>query len=132
MADAAPGRRRAGIHARISRATPRRATRPATWSSSSKAKTATRCSPADAAKNRAELLSRKGRRNLRRGPQHRDDRKDLAAVEKAPGRVLVPGHDLPMTQKDGKIAYIGKRRAALKVWFGENLEMTTLIELGPR
>jgi hypothetical protein len=37
-----------------------------------------------------------------------------------------------MTQKDGKIAYIGKRQAALKVWFGENLETAALIELGPR
>jgi hypothetical protein len=37
-----------------------------------------------------------------------------------------------MTQKDGRISYIDKRRAALKVWFGENLETTALIELGPR
>jgi hypothetical protein len=37
-----------------------------------------------------------------------------------------------MTQKDGKISYIGKRQAALKVWFGENLETSALIELGPR
>jgi hypothetical protein len=37
-----------------------------------------------------------------------------------------------MTQVDGRISYIGKRQAALKMWFGENLEMSTLIELGPR
>ena len=37
-----------------------------------------------------------------------------------------------MTQRDGKISYIGERQAALKVWFGENLETTTLIELGVR
>ena len=37
-----------------------------------------------------------------------------------------------MTQNDGKISYIGKRQAAIKAWFGENLDMSTLIELGPR
>jgi hypothetical protein len=37
-----------------------------------------------------------------------------------------------MTQKDGRIEYIGKRKAALKAWFGENIETTTLIELGVR
>jgi hypothetical protein len=45
------------------------------------------------------------------------------------GSILVPGHDLPMTQKDGRISYIGKREAALKVWFGEDIETTTLIDL---
>jgi hypothetical protein len=37
-----------------------------------------------------------------------------------------------MTQKDGHIEYIGKREAALKAWLGEDIETTTLIELGLR
>jgi hypothetical protein len=49
-----------------------------------------------------------------------------------PGSFLIPGHDLPMTQKDGRIEYVGKRKAALKTWFGEDIETTTLIELGLR
>jgi hypothetical protein len=34
-----------------------------------------------------------------------------------------------MTQKDGRIEYIGKREAALRAWFGEDIETTTLIDL---
>ena len=49
--------------------------------------------------------------------------------ERRPGSILIPGHDLPMTQKDGRIEYIGRRKAALKAWFGEDIETTTLIEL---
>jgi len=37
-----------------------------------------------------------------------------------------------MTQQDGHIEYIGKREAALKAWFGEDIETSTLIELGTR
>jgi hypothetical protein len=46
--------------------------------------------------------------------------------------VLVPGHDLPMTQDNGRIQYIGKRDAAIKAWFGEDIGTTTLIELNAR
>jgi glyoxylase-like metal-dependent hydrolase (beta-lactamase superfamily II) len=86
----------------------------------------------DAAKNRAELLSRKGEATY-------DAALSAASIERIwqlwrrrPGSVLVPGHDLPMTQKDGHIEYIGTRKAALKAWFGEDIETSTLIELGPR
>jgi len=86
----------------------------------------------DAAKNRAELLSRKGEATY-------DAALSAASIEriwqlwrKRPGSVLVPGHDLPMIQKDGRIEYIAKREAALKAWFGEDIETTTLIELGAR
>jgi glyoxylase-like metal-dependent hydrolase (beta-lactamase superfamily II) len=86
----------------------------------------------DAAKNRAELLSRKGDATYDASLSSSSIERIWQLWKKRPGSVLIPGHDLPMTQKDGKIAYIGKRQAALKMWFGENLEMTTLIELGPR
>jgi len=83
----------------------------------------------DAAKNRAELLSR-------RGDATYDAALSSATIEaiwkfwqRRADSVLVPGHDLPMTQQDGRIQYIGKREAALKVWFGESIEQTTLIEL---
>lgn len=83
----------------------------------------------DAAKNRAELLSR------------RADMTYNAAVSTAsigmiwklwtdrPGNILVPGHDLLMAQKDGHIEYLSEREAAIKSWFGDNLETTTLFEL---
>jgi N-acyl homoserine lactone hydrolase len=83
----------------------------------------------DAAKNRAELLSRRGEATY-------DAKASSASIEmiwefwrRREGSILVPGHDLPMTQKNGRIAYIGEREAKLKVWFGEDLETTTVIEL---
>lgn len=86
----------------------------------------------DAAKNRAELLSRKAEATY-------DAKTSGASIEmiwelwrRREGSILVPGHDLPMTQKGGRISYIGERDAKLKVWFGEDLETTTLIELRAR
>ncbi len=83
----------------------------------------------DAAKNRAELLSHKADVTY-------DATLSTASIEmiwefwrRRPDSVLVPGHDLPMTQKDGRTQYLEKRKAALKAWFGENIETTTLIEL---
>jgi len=86
----------------------------------------------DAAKNRAELLSRKADATYDAAVSSKTIEKIWQLWKKRSGSVLIPGHDLPMTQKEGKISYIGKRQAALKVWFGENLETTTLVELGPR
>lgn len=86
----------------------------------------------DAAKNRAELLARKGDATYDAALSTASIERIWQLWKRRPGSVLVPGHDLPMTQKDGRIKYIGKRDAALKVWFGENLETTALIELGPR
>ena len=115
----AQGARRAGPYAGSPRVRPRGEERDAIFTG-------------DAAKNRAELLSRKGEATY-------DAMTSSASIERIwqfwkrrPGSVLIPGHDLPMTQKEGRIEYIGKRKAALKAWFGEDLETTTLIELTVR
>jgi len=86
----------------------------------------------DAAKNRAELLSRKGEATY-------DAKQSGASIamiwklwRRREGSILVPGHDLPMKQKDGRITYLGKREAALKVWFGRSVETSTLIRLSAR
>jgi N-acyl homoserine lactone hydrolase len=83
----------------------------------------------DAAKNRAELLSRKADATY-------DPTISTATMEmiwefwrRRPGSVLVPGHDVPMVQENGTCRYIGKREAAIKAWFGDDLETTTLFEL---
>jgi N-acyl homoserine lactone hydrolase len=86
----------------------------------------------DAAKNRAELLSRKGEATYDATLSKASIERIWQLWQKRPGSVLIPGHDLPMAQRDGRIEYIGTREAALKAWFGENIETTTLIELGPR
>jgi len=42
-----------------------------------------------------------------------------------PDNVVVPRHDIPMVQKDGRTEYPGPREAAIKAWFGDDLETTT-------
>src|SRR5258708_11363595 len=86
----------------------------------------------DAAKNRAELLSRKGEATYDAALSAASIERIWQLWQKRPGSVLVPGHDLPMTQRDRHIAYIGKREAALKARFGQDIETTALIELGAR
>ena len=83
----------------------------------------------DAAKNRAELVSRD------------TDMTYDAAVSRAtidmiwklwkakPGSIVVPGHDLPMRLLDGIPSYIGTREAAISAWFADGMEQTTLISL---
>ncbi len=83
----------------------------------------------DAAKNRAELLSRKGEATYDAKQSGASIRMIWKLWQAREGSILVPGHDLPMTQKDGRTQYLGKRKAALKAWFGEDLEMTTTFEL---
>ena len=83
----------------------------------------------DAAKNRAELLSRKGEASYDAALSSASIERIWKLWNKRPGSILIPGHDLPMTQKDGHIEYIGSRKAALKAWFGEDIETSTLIDL---
>jgi glyoxylase-like metal-dependent hydrolase (beta-lactamase superfamily II) len=86
----------------------------------------------DAAKNRAEMISR-------RADATYDAATSTASIEmiwefwrRRPGSILVPGHDLPMTQEAGRTQYLGKREAAIKAWLGDDLETTTLFELSAR
>jgi glyoxylase-like metal-dependent hydrolase (beta-lactamase superfamily II) len=83
----------------------------------------------DAAKNRAELISRKTDMTY-------DPAVSAASIEmiwsfwrRRPGSILVPGHDMPMTQENGKTRYIGKREAAITSWYGDDMDTTTLFKL---
>jgi N-acyl homoserine lactone hydrolase len=83
----------------------------------------------DAAKNRAELI-------CGRADASYDAAVSAASIatiwklwRRRDGSVVVPGHDIPMVQKDGRTEYLGKREAAIKAWFGDDLETTTTIEL---
>lgn len=82
----------------------------------------------DAAKNRAELLSRQADATYDAVTSTASIERIWAFWRRRPGSILVPGHDLPMTQEAGRTQYIGKREAALKAWLGEDLETTTLFE----
>lgn len=83
----------------------------------------------DAAKNRAELVSRNT--DMTYDPAISRDSIEMiwGHWRKKAGSVLVPGHDLPMTQQDGRISYIGKREAAITAWYGDDMETTTMFKL---
>jgi N-acyl homoserine lactone hydrolase len=83
----------------------------------------------DAAKNRAELLTREADMTY-------DPAVTRASIEliwqlwqKKPGTVLLPGHDLPMVLDNGRPKYLGERKAAITAWYGETLDQTTVISL---
>jgi N-acyl homoserine lactone hydrolase len=83
----------------------------------------------DAAKNRAELVSGHADASY-------DDAVSSASIariwslwRRRPGNVVVPGHDIPMVQNDGRTEYLGKREAVIKAWFGDDLETMTTIAL---
>ncbi len=83
----------------------------------------------DAAKNRAELISRDTDMTY-------DPAVSAASIARIwdywtarPGTIVVPGHDLPMTLENGAPRYIGTREAAIRAWYDETLEKTTVIRL---
>jgi N-acyl homoserine lactone hydrolase len=83
----------------------------------------------DAAKNRAELLSREADMTMNAA----DSRRTIARIwdlwRKKPGSILVPGHDVPMRLENDEPVYIAKRTAGINAWFSRRLDETTLIEL---
>ena len=83
----------------------------------------------DAAKNRAELVS--GDTDMTY-----DASLSAASIEliwelwrRRAGSIVIPGHDLPLLQLDGVTQYIGTREAAIRAWYGDGMEQTTLIDL---
>lgn len=83
----------------------------------------------DAAKNRAELVSRTTDMSF-------DTEVSKASIEmiwshwrKKPGTILIPGHDTPMVLREGKPVYVGKLEASVKSWTGDDMETTTHFQL---
>ena len=83
----------------------------------------------DAAKNRAELLTRAADMTYDPAVTRASIEMMWALWKKKPGTVLLPGHDLPMVLENGKPKYIGERKAAITAWYGETLDQTTVISL---
>jgi len=83
----------------------------------------------DAAKNRAEMLSREADMTMNAGDSRRTMERIWDLWRKKPGSILVPGHDVPMRLENDAPVYIAKRTAGINAWFGRKLEETTLIEL---
>jgi glyoxylase-like metal-dependent hydrolase (beta-lactamase superfamily II) len=83
----------------------------------------------DAVKNRAEFVSRKTDMTY-------DPAVAAATVamvwdiwKRRPGSIVIPGHDVPMAQENGKPRYIGKREAAITAWYGDDMETKTRFDL---
>jgi glyoxylase-like metal-dependent hydrolase (beta-lactamase superfamily II) len=83
----------------------------------------------DAVKNRAELLS--GTADM--SYDAKASASTIATIwdlwRSRPATVLIPGHDIPMRQKNGKPHYLDRRRADVRAWFGRDMETMTIFEL---
>ena len=85
----------------------------------------------DAAKNRAELLSRTADASMDEAASRASIEAIWALWRKAPGTLLVPGHDMTMRlDGNGRPVYVGTRTAGISAWFGETLDQTTLFDFG--
>ena len=83
----------------------------------------------DAAKNRAELVSGTTDMTYDAAVSKASIAKIWELWRKRPGSIMVPGHDMPMTQENGITKYIGKREAAIVAWYDDDMETTTLFKL---
>ncbi len=83
----------------------------------------------DVAKNRAELVSRTA--DMTYNPEISRASIDLIwdLWQRRPGSIVVPGHDVPLAQDNGITRKLGKHQAAIRSWFGDDLETTTIFQL---
>lgn len=83
----------------------------------------------DAAKNRPELITRAADMTYDAAVSRRSIEMIWELWRRKPGSIVVPGHDLPMTQADGRITQLGRHEAGITSWLADDLETTTLFEL---
>lgn len=83
----------------------------------------------DAAKTRAELMSRQGEASYDKAQSTASIEQIWSYWERKRGNIVVPGHDLPMTQVGGVTTFLQSRQAAIQACFGDDLESATVIEL---
>ena len=85
----------------------------------------------DACKNRAELLSRAADMTYDADVSRASIEAIWAYWTRRSANVLIPGHDLPMVLEAGVPRYLGQREAAVRAWYGEDLNETTTFSLLP-
>jgi glyoxylase-like metal-dependent hydrolase (beta-lactamase superfamily II) len=84
----------------------------------------------DAAKNRAELMSRRVMATSDDGASRRSLEVILQRWREDPRTIVIPGHDLPL-RLDGKACVtVGERRNSLQARLGEDFDEVTHIPLG--
>ncbi|MDB5372818.1 MAG: Glyoxylase, beta-lactamase superfamily [Belnapia sp.] len=78
----------------------------------------------DAAKNRAEMLSLATDMTMDAAASRSSLDRIWALWRQVPGTLLIPGHDLTMRlDAAGRPEFIGQRRAGIRAWFTEDLEV---------
>lgn len=83
----------------------------------------------DAAKNRAELLCRQADKTENPETTAASIERIWSMWREKPGSVVIPGHDVPMTQTDGAVHYVRPREASINAWFGDDMDHTTTFDL---
>jgi N-acyl homoserine lactone hydrolase len=83
----------------------------------------------DAAKNRAEFVSLTTDMTYDPAISRASIEMIWGLWQKKRGTIVVPGHDLPMTQADRRTTYLGTRDAAITCWYGDDMETTTYYKL---
>lgn len=83
----------------------------------------------DAAKNRAEILSRSADMTYDSEVSRSSIELIWAMWRSRANTILVPGHDLPMRLENDVPVYIGERKTGITAWFGENLDELHLFDL---
>jgi len=83
----------------------------------------------DAAKNRVEMLTRAVDLTLDAAASAESIELIWKLWRARPNNLLVPGHDLPMVLEGETPRYLGEREAAIRAWFDDDLEQTTLFRL---
>lgn len=83
----------------------------------------------DAAKSKAELVSRDTDLTIDAAQSRGSIGMIWDLWQAREGSIVVPGHDLPMVQQDGRITLLGERKAGIVAFLGENLKDETVFAL---
>ena len=83
----------------------------------------------DAAKNRAELVSRNTDMSYDPSVSATSIHRIWELWQRRPGSILVPGHDLAMVQENGSCRYVEKREVSIDAWYGDDMETKTRFDL---
>ena len=83
----------------------------------------------DAAKNRAEMLSRSADMTYDPAISRATMEMIWTLWRQRAETILVPGHDVPMRLENDVPVYIGDRKTGISAWFGETLDEVRLFDL---
>ena len=83
----------------------------------------------DAAKNRAEILSRSADMTYDQAVSRSSIEMIWGLWQQKPGTILVPGHDVPMILQEGMPLYMADRQGGIAAWFDHTLEQTKIFDI---